>query len=395
MDVERILGRNHSLFDQDVAHFEDFLQDEVNKCKFLVIGGAGSIGAAVVKEIFKRDPLCLHVVDLSENNTVELVRDIRSSMGYIRGEFRTFSLDYGSVEFYAFLKQQKNYDYIFNLSALKHVRSEKDPFTLMRMIRVNIFNTVNLVKLSKHLSVKKHFCVSSDKAANPANMMGASKRIMELFLMRESEYQSISMARFANIAYSDGSILHGFEQRIRKKQPLAAPSDIARYFMTDKEAGQLCVLSGLLGEKREIFYPKLVPGFDLIKVKDITVSFIKSKGYQVYECETEDMARQKLIDLNKKGYWPVCFGTTDTSGEKAFEEFHTNEETPDYEKFKSIGVIKAKLTVTDEHLEAFEDAIAELLEKGTWSKVELFHAVKTLIPDFNHVHSDKSLDDKM
>ena len=182
---------------------------------------------------------------------------------------------------------------------------------------------------------------------------------------------------------------------MRKRQPLAAPNDIARYFMTDAEAGQLCILSGLLGEKREIFYPKQGAGLDLINIRDITASFIKNKGFKVYECETEHLARQKLFELTERGYWPVCFSSTDTSGEKPFEEFHTNEETPELKKFKSIGVIKAELKVEDKNLNNFEDTITELLEKGTWSKIELIHAVKALLPDFQHTHSNKSLDDKM
>ncbi|HKL08041.1 MAG TPA: polysaccharide biosynthesis protein, partial [Bacteroidales bacterium] len=226
-----LIGREKELFTEDINQHEKELQQTVSNSRFLVIGGAGSIGQAVTKEIFKRNPQKLHVVDISENNMVELVRDIRSSLGYIDGDFKTFALDVGSVEYDAFFEADGKYDYVLNLSALKHVRSEKDPFTLMRMIDVNIFNTEKTIQQSIAKGVKKYFCVSTDKAANPVNMMGASKRIMEMFAIRLSEQMDISMARFANVAFSDGSLLHSFDQRIKKRQPIVAPHDVKRYFV--------------------------------------------------------------------------------------------------------------------------------------------------------------------
>ena len=257
MNVLEIIGRDEVLFSADIENFSEELNITIAKSKFLVVGGAGSIGQAVSREIFKRQPKVLHVVDVSENNMVELVRDIRSTIGYGSGEFKTFAIDCGSLEFEALMKNEGPYDYVFNLSALKHVRSEKDPYTLMRMIIVNIYNTVKILQLAKEMGAKKYFCVSTDKAANPVNMMGASKRIMEMFLMRESITQDISMARFANVAFSDGSLLHGFNQRFTKKQPFSAPNDVRRYFVTPQESGELCLLSGLLGNNRDIFFPKL------------------------------------------------------------------------------------------------------------------------------------------
>ena len=234
MDILGMVGRSKDLFESDLVNTENYLQEKVSDSKFLVIGGAGSIGQAVTQEIFKRDPKVLHVVDTSENNMVELVRDLRSTVGYGSGDFKSFALDCGSVEFEALIQNEGPYDYVFNLSALKHVRSEKDPYTLMRMIMVNVFNTVKTLRIAKEMGAKKYFCVSTDKAANPVNMMGASKRIMEMFLMRESLTQEISMARFANVAFSDGSLLHGFNQRFAKKQPFTAPNDVRRYFVTPK-----------------------------------------------------------------------------------------------------------------------------------------------------------------
>ena len=232
MDVLKLIGRTETLFRNDISVHNTELNELVSKNRFLVIGGAGSIGQAVTKEIFKRKPLALDIVDISENNMVELVRDIRSTLGYIDGDFRTFAIDCGGKEFEALMNASDGYDYILNLSALKHVRSEKDPYTLMRLIQVNILNTIKTLCIARDMNVKKYFCVSTDKAANPVNMMGASKRIMEMFLMRESEKIKISTARFANVAFSDGSLLHGFNQRFAKQQPIAAPSDIKRYFVT-------------------------------------------------------------------------------------------------------------------------------------------------------------------
>ncbi|MDB9877060.1 polysaccharide biosynthesis protein, partial [Pseudomonadales bacterium] len=219
MNLLNIIGRDVALFKSDLGCFDQRLLDLVSNSKFLVIGGAGSIGQAVSREIFKRNPKSLQVVDISENNMVELVRDLRSTEGYGSGDFKTFSIDCGSVEFEALMSSEGPYDYVFNLSALKHVRSESDPYTLMRMIMVNVFNTIKTLRLANESGAKKYFCVSTDKAANPVNMMGASKRIMEMFLMRESLTQNLSMARFANVAFSDGSLLHGFNQRFTKKQP--------------------------------------------------------------------------------------------------------------------------------------------------------------------------------
>ena len=255
MNILRLIGRTAPLFEKDISNRNNELAELVSESRFLVIGGAGSIGQAVTREIFKRNPLALHVVDISENNMVELVRDIRSTLGYIDGDFRTFAIDCGSVEYQALMNSTANYDYVLNLSALKHVRSEKDPFTLMRLIEVNILNTIKTVQMARKQGARKYFCVSTDKAANPVNMMGASKRIMEMFLMRESELLAISTARFANVAFSDGSLLHGFNQRFAKRQPISAPNDVRRYFVTPQESGELCLMSCLLGENRDIFFP--------------------------------------------------------------------------------------------------------------------------------------------
>lgn len=390
-----LIGRDKELFLEDINNHEEALNDMVSSSTFLVIGGAGSIGQAVTKEIFKRNPLKLHVVDISENNLVELVRDLRSSYGYIDGDFMTFALDIGSVEYDAFIQSDGNYNYILNLSALKHVRSEKDPFTLMRMIDVNIFNTEKTLDQSIRNNVKKYFCVSTDKAANPVNMMGASKRIMEMFLMRKSLEIDISTARFANVAFSDGSLLYGFDKRIQKQQPIVAPYDVKRYFITPKESGELCLMSCVFGENRDILFPKLNEDLHLISFADIAAKYLAELGYEPFPCESEVEARSLVKTLAPKGKWPCFFVQSDTTGEKDFEEFFTFGEKLDLERFINLGVIKNELNFDNQKLKSFENAIQNLKASGSWTKKELVNLFLMLIPNFTHKETGRHLDSKM
>ncbi|EGR0110474.1 UDP-N-acetylglucosamine 4,6-dehydratase [Vibrio vulnificus] len=390
-----LIGRTDALFTQDIAQHEAELSRIVSESRFLVLGGAGSIGQAVTKEIFKRHPQKLHVVDISENNMVELVRDIRSSFGYIDGDFQTFALDIGSIEYDAFIKADGQYDYVLNLSALKHVRSEKDPFTLMRMIDVNVFNTDKTIQQSIDAGVKKYFCVSTDKAANPVNMMGASKRIMEMFLMRKSEQIAISTARFANVAFSDGSLLHGFNQRIQKNQPIVAPNDIKRYFVTPQESGELCLMSCIFGENRDIFFPKLSEALHLITFADIAVKYLKQRGYESHLCANEDEARELAKTLPAQGKWPCLFTESDTTGEKDFEEFFTDKEVLDMARFENLGIIKNEPLYQPELLSLFEEQIAQMKDQRAWSKEQIVALFFTMIPDFGHKETGKYLDSKM
>jgi FlaA1/EpsC-like NDP-sugar epimerase len=395
MDVLSLIGRSEGLFEKDIINNNIALHTIVSKSSFLVIGGAGSIGQAVTKEIFKRNPSKLHVVDISENNLVELVRDIRSSFGYINGDFRTFALDISSIEYDAFIEADGSYDYVLNLSALKHVRSEKDAFTLMRMINVNIFNTEKTIKQAIAKGTKKYFCVSTDKAANPVNMMGASKKIMEMFLMKYSEVITISTARFANVAFSDGSLLHGFNQRIIKKQPIVAPNDIKRYFVTPQEAGELCLMSCIFGENRDIFFPKLSESLHLITFAEIAVKYLKALDYDVDECDSEDEARQKIVDFSFKRKWPCLFTKSDTTGEKDFEEFFTNNEILDMTRFQNLGIIKNEMAFDSTKIDSFSKAIEALKDKRKWEKNDLVNLFNYMIPAFNHKETGKYLDAKM
>lgn len=395
MNYLELIGRDKELFEDDVTQHEKELSDIVRTSRFLVIGGAGSIGQAVTKEIFKRQPKKLHVVDISENNMVELVRDIRSSFGYIDGDFQTFALDCGSVEYDAFWNADGEYDYVLNLSALKHVRSEKDPYTMMRMIDVNIFNTVKTIQQSIDKGVKKYFCVSTDKAANPANMMGASKRIMEMYLMQLSEQIDISTARFANVAFSDGSLLHGFKQRIQKRQPIVAPNDVKRYFVIPKESGELCLMSTIFGENRDIFFPKLSESLHLITFSEIAERYLKGLGYKPYLCSSEEEARELIAKLPEKGEWPCLFTVSDTTGEKDFEEFFMADEVLDLDKFQNLGIIKNDAVYNDKLIKHFTNSIHSMKQKGLWTKQQLVNLFFEMIPDFGYVEKGKYLDSKM
>lgn len=390
-----LICRNEPMFTADVSRWEDTLRAQIDESAFLVIGGAGSIGQAVVKELFKRSPRRLYVVDISENNMVELVRDLRSSLGYIDGDFRTFVLDCASPEFNAFIRHEGPFDYILNLSAMKHVRSERDPYTLMRMIQVNILNVDGMIAQAHRGEARKYFCVSTDKATNPVNMMGASKRIMELYLMRRSEELPISTARFANVAFSDGSLLHGFSRRVAKQQPISAPLDVKRYFITLQESGELCLMSCLLGENRDIFFPKLSESLHLITFADIARRYIRSMGYEPVECATEDEARAKVDELPRNGKWPCYFFKSDTTGEKDFEEFTADTDVLDMDRFTSIGVIKNSPLRQVAPLERFSTEVRRLLARGAWTKEELLLLFEQTLPEFDHKEMNRSLDGRM
>ena len=398
MNIETVLdliGRDEELFEDDMYEYKQQLLEIVSSSSFLVIGGAGSIGQAVVKEIFKRNPRKLHVVDINENNLTELVRDIRSSHGYTEGDFSNFTLDIGSKEYDAFIESDGKYDYVLNLSALKHVRSEENPFTLMRMIDVNIFNTDKTVEQAIKNFTKKYFCVSTDKAANPVNMMGASKRIMEMFLMRRSKDIKISTARFANVAFSDGSLLFGFNQRILKRQPIAAPNDVKRYFVTPRESGELCLISCIFGENRDIFFPKLSESLHLISFSDIAIKYLKHIGYDAYICSTEEEARELVKTLPDKGKWPCLFTESDTTGEKDFEEFFTSKEELDMDKFKNLGVIKNKPEYDEDKLNNFVDAINKIKLSKNWDKELIVNEFFKIMPEFEYEDKGKYLNEKM
>ena len=393
--ILRLLGRERELFAVDMAANDRELAARISDSRFLIIGGAGSIGHATTREIFHRSPRALHVVDINENAMAEAVRDFRSSLGYIEGDYRTFILDCGTAEYDTFLQAEGPYDYVLNFSALKHVRSERDPFTLMRMVRTNVLNTEKTISQARQMGSCKYFCVSTDKATNPVNMMGASKRIMEMFLMRDSLTQPVSTARFANVAFSDGGLLHAFTQRLRKEQPISAPTDVRRYFITPKESGELCLLSCLLGNNRDIFFPKLSADLTPTALSDIAIRFLEGAGYKPVICSTEEEARQRVTELASRYEWPCFFSESDTTGEKEVEEFYTSDDNLDIERFQNIGVIENGADFNGDALDRFSANIAQMLRRGTWSKQDLVDLFSEMIPEFQHRETHKYLDGKM
>ena len=396
MNVLKLIGRTEALFDHDIDQYEAELKKKIANSSFLVLGGAGSIGQAVVKEIFKRNPKLIHVVDLSENNLTELVRDLRSSRGYISGDFKTFAIDIGSNIFDIFISNAAEYDFVLNFSAIKHVRSEKDPYTLLRMIETNIFNTDKTITQSVKNRCKKYFCVSTDKAANPVNLMGGTKRIMEKALINRSTEIQISTARFANVAFSDGSLLHSFNQRMLKRQPIVAPKDVKRYFLTPEESGQLCILAAISGENRDVFFPKLSERLHLISFSQIANSYLREQNYTPYLCENEDEARSKANELIQQNKWPCLFSESDTTGEKDFEEFFTKDETLDMNRFRGIGIIKTKSNRFQSiDIERLKNKYNEWLKGEKLSKKEIVRELIHHLPELEYNDLGKYLDEKM
>ncbi|MCM2373844.1 UDP-N-acetylglucosamine 4,6-dehydratase [Aporhodopirellula aestuarii] len=395
----KLIGRAAPLFVEDIQKHGDSLAEKISQSRFLVVGGAGSIGGAVVRELFAKNPRALHVIDTSENNLAELVRDLRSTIGYTDGDFHAYCFDVLGPEFDAFahnaIKQSRPYDYVLNFSALKHVRSEKDPFTLMRLIDVNIFLTKKLLEFSRCAGAKKFFCVSTDKAANPVNMMGASKRIMEMFLLGGKSNTAVSTARFANVAFSDGSLPHAWTQRIQKRQPIAAPNDIRRYFVTGQEGAQLCLFSILQGNDREIYFPKLSAKLHLITFSAMAERYLQDIGYEPMLCKSEDEARDRVGELIAKKKWPCFFFKTDTTGEKDFEEFYTDGEQVDWDRYEELGVVQNEAFANQDQLSEFEGRIESMKRSREWTKTDLLTAFSKLLPTFAHKETGKTLDNRM
>lgn len=398
MNDRQIIGRSKDLFASDLAHHARDIADAIGGARVLVYGGAGSIGKEVVYQLFKYNPAVLHVMDVSENNLVELVRHLRSTLGYTSGETQFLPLDMGSIEAQAFLESEPAYDYVLNIAAMKHVRSEKDAYSLMRLIKTNVVDTLTAFERARYGGTKKFFAVSTDKAKNPASLMGASKRIMELALFERSDNVTpVSTARFANVAFSDGSLLHGFRQRLLQNQPIAAPRDVKRYFITGPESGLLCVASLVLGSSLEIFFPKTEDELRLLSLSEIAVRFLDANGFAPVEVESEEEARGRAAELIGKRQWPCYFFDSDTSGEKPFEEFFSSEDVVDWQRFSDIAIIASPFVSTEEKARTahFLAHVAALRERGNWTLDELTDAISAACPELSHVKTDRSLDDKM
>ena len=253
-----ITARPVSLFAQDIEANKVRLSEEIQGKKVLVIGGAGTIGSSYIRAILPFRPSELVVVDISENGLTELTRDLRSTYGTIVPEiYRTYPINYADPIFEKIFRESRGFDIVANFSAHKHVRSEKDQYSVEALIENNVIKARKLLDLLAEFPPRHFFCVSTDKAANPVNVMGASKKIMEDMILAYSDKFKVCTARFANVAFSNGSLLAGFIDRLMKKQPLAAPLDVKRYFVSPDESGQICMLACILGKNREIFFPKL------------------------------------------------------------------------------------------------------------------------------------------
>lgn len=396
MNIRSLIGRDRDLFVADASVYAADIAATLNGTRVLVIGGAGSIGREVAAQLFELPLATLDVIDISENSLVELVRALRSTSRGGPSETQFLPLDIGGLEADAFLAAQPGYDFVLNFAAMKHVRSEKDEFSLMRMIKVNILDTLASLERSATAGTSKYFAVSTDKAQNPANLMGATKRIMEDVIFARSDAMLVSTARFANVAFSDGSLLHGFRQRLLLQQPISAPSDVRRYFVTGEEAGRLCLASIALGANREIFFPRLDADADLLSFADIAVRFLEANGYTPEPVASEDEARDRAVELIASRRWPCYFFASDTSGEKPFEEFYGPGDAVDWDRFSDIGVIarEAPDAVVHARVETFLDGIAALRARR-WSKSDLAALIAVACPELAHVETGRNLDSRM
>ena len=393
---DHVTGRPISMFEADIQANKEILTAEIKGKKVCVIGGAGSIGSSFIKAVLRFEPASVVVVDLNENGLAELVRDLRSTEGlYVPDEFRCYTLNFAEPIFERIFREEKGFDIVANFSAHKHVRSEKDKYSVQALIENNDIKAKKLMDLLCVYPPKHFFCVSTDKAANPVNIMGASKRIMEDLVMAYNTHFKVTTARFANVAFSNGSLPDGWIHRLQKKQPLAAPSDVKRYFVSPEESGQICMFACILGNGGEVFFPKL--GEDqMLTFSAICDDFVKAEGLTKVECATDAEAKAKANDISydSKEY-PVVYFKSDTTGEKAYEEFYVPGEKIDLERFMSLGVVcestrRPMNEVTDFFLE-----LEGIFQKEDFTKAEVVESIKKFIPNFEHEEKGKNLDQKM
>lgn len=390
-----VTKRGDSMFRQDIDSHRAALTEKIRGKRILVIGGAGSIGSSFVKVILPFEPAALTVVDYNENALAELTRDLRSTKGmYVPGEYITYPMDFASPVFEKMFRAQGGFDIVGNFSAHKHVRSEKDIYSVEALLQNNVLHAKGLLDLLTEYPPEAYFCVSTDKAANPVNIMGASKRIMEDVIFAYSDKFPVKTARFANVAFSNGSLPAGFLARIQKLQPLSAPLDVKRYFVSPEEAGQICMLACMLGENREIFFPKLAEA-QMMRFDEIATHLLEVQGYQVLQCASDEEAIERAEELKSgNGRYPVHYSGSDTSGEKAFEEFYTEAETVDMDRLSALGVITGKEIPDRDRIEKLF-AQLQTAFAGETTKEEIVAVLKAYLPNFEHIETGKSLDSKM
>ena len=392
-----VTHRPESMFLPDIEKNREQLSREIKGRSVCVIGGAGSIGSSFIKAVLRFEPRSVVVVDLNENGLAELVRDIRSTHGlYCPNELRCYTLNFADPIFERILREEKGFDIVANFSAHKHVRSEKDRYSVQALIENNDIKAKRLMDLLKEFPPRHFFCVSTDKAANPVNIMGASKRIMEDLVMAYNQYFKVTTARFANVAFSNGSLPDGWMHRLQKQQPLAAPSDVKRYFVSPEESGQICMLACILGRGGEVFFPKLGEE-QMLTFSSICDNFVEANGLEKQECETDAEARRLAFEMKKThtGKYPVRYFTSDTTGEKAFEEFYVPGEKLDLQRFQALGVVEQTSRHSMKEVVEFFNRLEAIFGQENFTKAQVVEAIKTFIPNFEHEEKGKNLDQKM
>lgn len=392
---EYITKRPTSLFAPDIEKYSQQLSEKIQGKTVLVIGGAGTIGSSYIKAVLAFKPAKLVVVDTNENGLTELTRDLRSApKQFVPEEYITYPMSFGDPVFEKMFLTHGPFHIVANFAAHKHVRSEKDQFSIEAMIENNVFKAKSFLDLLLKHKPEHFFCVSTDKAANPVNVMGASKKLMEEVIMAYSSEIQITTARFANVAFSNGSLLAGYIERLFKNQPISCPSDVKRFFVSPEESGQICMLACMLGNSGEIFFPKLEEE-EQVYFKAITEDFFKASNRKMILCNSDEDAREKAITLNESAPYPVYFFSSDTSGEKLYEEFYTDADQIDLQQFESLGVIKNARKLPKEEIEMCVNDLQQLMNSGNYDKQTIVENLKKYLPDFQHIETGKSLDQKM
>lgn len=394
--ADNVTFRTISMFAEDIEANQKVLKNEIKGKKVCIIGGAGTIGSSFIKAVLQFEPHSVVVIDLNENGLAELVRDVRSTYGlYVPDEFRCYTLNFADPIFERIFREEKGFDIVANFSAHKHVRSEKDRYSVQALIENNDIKAKKLMDLLTVYPPKHFFCVSTDKAANPVNIMGASKRIMEDLVMAYNKYFKVTTARFANVAFSNGSLPDGWIHRMQKRQPLTAPNDVKRYFVSPEESGQICMLACILGRGGEVFFPKLSEN-QMLTFSTICENFVKAEGFEKKECNSDADAKKFASDMNHKNtLYPVVYFKSDTTGEKAYEEFYTPGEKIDLQRFQALGVIEQTTRHDIVEVNKFFDKLESIFNDKEFTKAQVVEAIKEFIPNFEHVEKGKNLDQKM
>lgn len=393
---EHVVKRPQSMFKIDIENYKESLKEKIENKSVLVIGGAGSIGSSFIRAILPFRPSSLVVVDINENALAELTRDLRSTPGmYLPDDYIPYPMGFASSVFEKMFRARHGFDIVGNFSAHKHVRSEKDIYSIEALLQNNVLHAKGLLDLLSEYPPENYFCVSTDKAANPVNIMGASKRVMEDLIFSYSDRFPVKTARFANVAFSNGSLPAGFLERLKKLQPLSAPSDVRRYFVSPEESGQICMLAGILGANREIFFPKLDDA-QMMTFDAIAEKLLEVEGYEVLHCDSDVEAIEKSVELKKGSkLYPVHFSVSDTSGEKAYEEFYTETESVDMDRMKALGVVTDKPIPDKRKVEQLFKTLTAAFDKETTTKEEVVIILEDYLPNFKHIETEKSLDSKM